>query len=71
MLTLGFKNITDSDPQRSLIIKQFTADNDSSFWLFKAYLGLSIKQTFLSWSLMETLVSVIGIIGILILDQVK
>ncbi|MFC1224127.1 gluconate:H+ symporter [Pedobacter sp. BG31] len=45
--------------------------NDSSFWLFKEYLGLSIKQTFLSWSLMETLVSVIGIIGILVLDQVK
>ncbi|WP_145855520.1 gluconate:H+ symporter [Pedobacter suwonensis] len=45
--------------------------NDSSFWLFKEYLGLSIKQTFLSWSLMETLVSVIGIIGILILDQLK
>ncbi|SFA58076.1 Gnt-I system high-affinity gluconate transporter [Pedobacter suwonensis] len=44
--------------------------NDSSFWLFKEYLGLSIKQTFLSWSLMETLVSVIGIIGILVLDQV-
>jgi Gnt-I system high-affinity gluconate transporter len=44
--------------------------NDSSFWLFKEYLGLSIKQTFLSWSLMETLVSIIGIIGILILDQV-
>lgn len=44
--------------------------NDSSFWLFKEYLGLSIKQTFLSWSLMETLVSVIGLIGILILNQV-
>ncbi|CAH0256404.1 Gnt-II system L-idonate transporter [Pedobacter sp. Bi27] len=44
--------------------------NDSSFWLFKEYLGLSIKQTFLSWSLMETLVSVIGLIGILIMNQV-
>lgn len=44
--------------------------NDSSFWLFKEYLGLSIKQTFLSWSLMETLVSVIGLIGILIINQV-
>ncbi|MES2277207.1 MAG: gluconate:H+ symporter [Bacteroidota bacterium] len=42
--------------------------NDTSFWLFKEYLGLSIKQTFLSWSLMETLVSVIGLIGILILN---
>ncbi|MCR8556502.1 GntP family permease [Mucilaginibacter sp. BJC16-A38] len=43
--------------------------NDTSFWLFKEYMGLSVKQTFLSWSLMETLVSFIGIIGILILNQ--
>ena len=42
--------------------------NDTSFWLFKEYLGLSIKQTFFSWSLMETLVSVIGLIGILLLN---
>lgn len=44
--------------------------NDTSFWLFKEYLGLSIKQTFLSWSLMETLVSVIGLIGVLLLSSV-
>lgn len=44
--------------------------NDTSFWLFKEYLGLSMKQTFLSWSLMETLVSVIGLIGVLVLGQV-
>jgi len=42
--------------------------NDTSFWLFKEYLGLSIKQTFLSWSLMETMVSVIGLIGVLLLS---
>ncbi len=42
--------------------------NDTSFWLFKEYFGLSMKQTFLSWSLMETLVSVIGLIGVLILS---
>ncbi len=48
----------------------FSHVNDSSFWLFKEYLGLSIKQTLLSWSLMETLVSVIGLIGILIMNQV-
>jgi Gnt-I system high-affinity gluconate transporter len=42
--------------------------NDTSFWLFKEYFGLSMKQTFLSWSLMETLVSVIGLIGILLLS---
>ena len=44
--------------------------NDTSFWLFKEYLGLSMKQTFLSWSLMETLVSVIGLVGVLILGEV-
>ena len=44
--------------------------NDTSFWLFKEYLGLSIKQTFLSWSLMETLVSVIGLIGVMLLNMV-
>ncbi|OCX53019.1 gluconate transporter [Mucilaginibacter sp. PPCGB 2223] len=44
--------------------------NDTSFWLFKEYFGLSMKQTFLSWSLMETLVSVIGLIGVLILSEV-
>jgi len=39
--------------------------NDTSFWLYKEYFGLTMKQTFLSWSLMETLVSVIGLMGVL------
>jgi Gnt-I system high-affinity gluconate transporter len=44
--------------------------NDTSFWLFKEYFGLSMKDTFLSWSLMETLVSVIGLIGVLGISMV-
>jgi len=44
--------------------------NDTSFWVTKEYFGLSMKQTFLSWSLMETLVSVIGLIGVLILNTI-
>jgi Gnt-I system high-affinity gluconate transporter len=42
--------------------------NDTAFWLFKEYFGLSIKHTFRSWTMMETLVSIIGLIGVLILD---
>ncbi len=42
--------------------------NDSGFWMFKEYLNLSIKQTFLSWTLMESIVSVVGLVGVLILD---
>lgn len=44
--------------------------NDSGFWMFKEYLGLSIKETFLSWSLMESVIAVIGLIGVLLLDLV-
>lgn len=44
--------------------------NDVSFWLFKEYFGLSMKDTFFSWSLMETLVSVIGLIGVLCISMI-
>ncbi|MBO9659944.1 MAG: gluconate transporter, partial [Chitinophagaceae bacterium] len=42
--------------------------NDSGFWMFKEFFKLSLKQTFLSWTVMETLISVLGLIGVLILD---
>ena len=42
--------------------------NDGGFWLFKEYFNVSIKQTLLSWTLMETTISVVGIIGILLLN---
>lgn len=46
----------------------FSHVNDSGFWLFKEYFNLSIKDTFRSWSMMESLVSVIGLGGVLILN---
>ncbi len=42
--------------------------NDGAFWLFKEYFNVSIKETLLSWTLMETTISVVGLIGILLLD---
>ncbi len=48
----------------------FSHVNDSGFWMFKEYFNLSIKQTIRSWSLMETIVSVVGLIGVLILQIV-
>lgn len=44
--------------------------NDTSFWVNKEYFGLTMKQNFLSWSLMETLVSVFGVIGVLIVNAI-
>jgi Gnt-I system high-affinity gluconate transporter len=46
----------------------FSHVNDSGFWLFKEYFNLSIKDTFRSWSMMESLVSIIGLSGVLILN---
>lgn len=42
--------------------------NDTGFWLFKSYFGLSVGQTLKSWTVMETLVSLIGLAGCLLLD---
>lgn len=42
--------------------------NDTGFWMFKEFFNLSLKQTFQSWTLMETLISVLGLAGVLILD---
>jgi len=46
----------------------FSHVNDSGFWLFKEYFNLSIKQTMKTWSVMETIVSVVGIISVYILS---
>lgn len=42
--------------------------NDSGFWMFKEFFGLSLKQTFLSWTVMETAISIIGLAAVLILQ---
>lgn len=42
--------------------------NDSGFWMFKEFFNLSLKQTLLSWTIMESIISIVGLIGVLILD---
>jgi len=48
----------------------FSHLNDGGFWLFKEYFNLSIKDTIKSWSLMETIISVVGLAGVLILNVI-
>lgn len=45
----------------------FSHVNDSGFWLFKEYFNLSMKDTFRSWSAMESLIAVIGLGGVMLL----
>lgn len=47
----------------------FSHVNDGGFWLFKEYFNLTIKQTLLSWSLMETIIAFGGLVGCLILNM--
>lgn len=42
--------------------------NDTGFWMFKEYFGLTIQQTFRTWTVMESLISLLGLGGVLLLN---
>ncbi|OJY81509.1 MAG: gluconate transporter [Sphingobacteriales bacterium 40-81] len=46
----------------------FSHVNDGGFWLFKEYFNLSVKDTLRSWSLMETIVAIVGLAGVMLLS---
>lgn len=40
----------------------FSHVNDSGFWLVKQYLGLTEKETFKSWTVMTSLIAIVGLV---------
>jgi Gnt-I system high-affinity gluconate transporter len=44
--------------------------NDTGFWMFKEYFGLTVKDTLLSWTIMESIISVTGLILVLLMNLV-
>ena len=48
----------------------FSHVNDPGFWLFKEYFNLTIGETIKSWSVLETIISVCGLVGCLLLGMV-
>jgi GntP family gluconate:H+ symporter len=48
----------------------FSHVNDAGFWLVKEYFGLTVGQTLRSWSVMETVISVMGLLCVLVLSVV-
>ncbi|MDQ6657309.1 MAG: GntP family permease [Actinomycetota bacterium] len=42
--------------------------NDAGFWLVKESFGLTVGQTFKTWSLMECIVSVVGFLSVLVIS---
>ncbi|MEV7932954.1 SLC13 family permease [Curtobacterium sp. NPDC089185] len=62
-----------STPETSLLVLAIGAGsvflshvNDAGFWLVKGYLGTTVGQTFKTWTVLECLISVIGLVGVLI-----
>ncbi|WP_316736042.1 gluconate:H+ symporter [Pedobacter aquatilis] len=47
----------------------FSHVNDTGFWMFKEYFNLNLKQTFKTWTMMETIVSVLGLVGVLLINN--
>jgi gluconate:H+ symporter, GntP family len=48
----------------------FSHVNDAGFWLVKEYFGMSVGQTIATWSVMETIISVVGLLCVLLLSLV-
>jgi GntP family gluconate:H+ symporter len=48
----------------------FSHVNDAGFWLVKGYFGLSVGQNIKTWSIMETILSVTGLVFTLLLNLV-
>jgi Gnt-I system high-affinity gluconate transporter len=43
--------------------------NDTGFWMFKEYFHLSLQQTFKTWTVMESLISLLGLAGVLLVNM--
>jgi GntP family gluconate:H+ symporter len=48
----------------------FSHVNDAGFWLVKEYFGMTVGQTIKTWSVMETLISVVGLLLVLLLSLI-
>jgi GntP family gluconate:H+ symporter len=48
----------------------FSQVNDAGFWLINQYFGMSVGDTIKTWSVMETIISVVGIVLVLLLNLV-
>lgn len=48
----------------------FSHVNDAGFWMVKEYFGMDVGQTIKTWSLMETIISVVGLVFVLLLSLV-
>ncbi len=46
----------------------FSHFSDAGFWMFKEYYDLSVRQTLATWTVMEIIIAVVGLVGVLLLN---
>ncbi|MCF6615224.1 gnt-II system L-idonate transporter, partial [Escherichia coli] len=74
-VVLPIINVTHADP--ALMVLATGAGsviashvNDPGFWLFKGYFNLTVGETLRTWTVMETLISIMGLLGVLAINAV-
>lgn len=48
----------------------FSQVNDPGFWMVQTFFNLEMKETFATWTALETILSITGLIGTLVLSAV-
>ena len=76
LITPILEVLTLSPPALGLIVISIASGatvmshvNDSGFWLVNRYLGLSVKETLKSWTVMETIIGLVGFSGAAIIGM--
>ena len=74
-IILPLMNQSHTDPNLMVLAVgagslMFSHVNDAGFWMFKEYFNISVRDTVRSWSVMEAIVSMAGLGGVLIIDQI-
>jgi H+/gluconate symporter-like permease len=64
----GSKGLDTAPSMGSVLTTVLSHVNDAGFWLVKEYFQLSLPDTFKSWTAMETLLSVLGLVFVLLLS---
>lgn len=44
--------------------------NDAGFWMFQEYFDITVKQTMQIWTVLETIISVVGLLMVLLLNSI-
>lgn len=74
-IMLPILSLNNSSPELMVLATgsgslMFSHFNDIGFWMFKEYYNVTIKQTFAIWTVMESIVAIVGLLVALLLSTI-